>query len=117
MDQTRIPPHQCTGLDEIRAGMDAIDRDIVALISRRVAYVRKAAEFKTSSANVAAPERVAAVLKTRREWAEAAGLSGDVIEGLYRELVTYCVSEEHKQWEANHASGTISAALARESVS
>ena len=76
---------------------------IVALIARRVAYVRKAADFKTSSASVAAPERVAAVLKTRRQWAEAAGLGGDVIEALYRDLVAYCVSEEHKQWEANHA--------------
>jgi isochorismate pyruvate lyase len=103
MDQTPLPPHQCANLDEIRAGMDAIDREIISLITRRVAYVRKAAEFKTTSANVAAPDRVAAVLKTRRQWAEAAGLSGDVIEGLYRDLVAYCVSEEHKQWEANHA--------------
>jgi isochorismate pyruvate lyase len=101
MDQTPLPPDQCTNLDEIRAGMDAIDREIIALISRRVDYVRAAAAFKTTSANVAAPERVAAVLQTRREWADAAGLSGDVIEGVYRDLVTYCVSEEHKQWQAN----------------
>lgn len=99
----QIPPDQCTSLDEIRSGMDAIDREIVDLISRRVAYVRAAAKFKTSSANVAAPERVAAVLKTRREWAEAAGLDGDVIEGLYRDLVAYSISEEHKEWEAIHA--------------
>jgi len=105
MDQTTIPPDRCANLDEIRAGMDTIDREIVALIARRVAYVRAAARFKTTSANVAAPERVAAVLKTRREWAEANGLSGDVIEGLYRDLVSYCVSEEHKQWEANQAKG------------
>jgi isochorismate pyruvate lyase len=103
MDQSPIPPDQCASLDEIRAGMDAIDREIISLITRRVAYVRKAAEFKTTSANVAAPDRVAAVLKTRRQWAEAAGLSGDVTESLYRDLVAYCVSEEHKQWEANHA--------------
>ena len=97
--QNQIPPADCVNLDEIRAGMDAIDREIVALIANRVAYVRAAAKFKTNSANVAAPERVAAVLKTRREWAEAAGLSGDVIEGLYRDLVAYSVSEEHKEWE------------------
>ncbi len=100
--ENQIPPAQCGNLDEIRAGMDAIDRELVALISQRVAYVRAAAKFKTSSANVAAPERVAAVLKTRREWAESAGLSGDVIEGLYRDLVAYCVSEEHRQWLALH---------------
>jgi len=98
--KNQIPPEECSGLDEIRAGMDAIDREIVALIARRVAYVRAAAKFKTSSANVAAPERVAAGLKTRREWAEAAGLSGDVVEGLYRDLVAYSVAEEHKEFEA-----------------
>jgi isochorismate pyruvate lyase len=101
--QNQIPPDLCASLDETRAGMDAIDREIVSLIARRVAYVRAAARFKTSSANVAAPERVAAVLKTRREWAEAAGLNGDVVEGLYRDLVAYSISEEHKQWEADHA--------------
>lgn len=101
--ENQIPPGQCSGLDQIRAGMDAIDREIVALIAQRVAYVRAAAKFKTSSANVAAPERVAAVLKTRREWAEAAGLSGEVIEGLYRELVAYSVSEEHKEFESLHS--------------
>ena len=98
MGMETTPPDNCTSLDEIRAGMDAVDRQIVALIARRVDYVRNAAKFKTEAANVAAPERVAAVLKTRREWAEAAGLSGDVIEGLYRELVAYSVSEEHKRW-------------------
>lgn len=98
--RNQIPPQECTGLDEIRAGMDAIDREIVALIAQRVAYVRAAAKFKTSSANVAAPERVAAVLKTRREWAEGAGLDGDVVEGIYRDLVAYSVAEEHKEWES-----------------
>jgi len=93
-------PSACASLDEIRAGMDATDREIVALIARRVEYVRAAAKFKTSSANVAAPERVAAVLKTRREWAEAAGLSGETVETIYRELVGYCVAEEHKSWQA-----------------
>jgi len=86
-------------MEEIRAGMDAIDRQMIVLIAERVKYVRTAAKFKTSSASVAAPERVAAVLKTRREWAEATGLDGAVIEGLYRELVRYCVSEEHKRWQ------------------
>lgn len=108
MDQNQIPPERCANLDEIRAGMDAIDREIVRLIALRVAYVRAAAAFKTSSANVAAPERVAAVLKSRRQWAEAAGLNGETIEGLYRDLVAYSVSEEHKQWEANQARGALS---------
>jgi isochorismate pyruvate lyase len=94
----RIPPADCASLDEIREGMDAIDRQIVSLMAERVSYVREAAKFKTSSTGVAAPERVAAVLKTRRDWAESAGLDGDLIETLYRQLVNYCISEEHKRW-------------------
>ena len=79
--------------------MDGLDRQIVALIAERVAYVRAAARFKTSAASVAAPERVQAVLNTRREWAEQAGLDGQVVKGLYRDLVAYCISEEKKRWD------------------
>ena len=102
-----LPPNRCADLDQIREGMDAVDRQIVALLAERVAYVRAAAKFKTSSANVAAPDRVAAVLKTRRLWAEETGLSGDVVESLYRELVAYCVSEEHKEWTRRHSPAAI----------
>jgi len=105
MSPDTIPPEKCASLDEIRVGMDAIDREMVALIARRVEYVRNAAKFKTNAATVAAPERVAAVLKTRREWAEAAGLSGDVIERIYRDLVNYSVSEEHKRWQELNPAG------------
>ena len=96
-------PEQCQNLDEIRAGMDAIDRQIVELIAERVAYVRAAAKFKTSANSVAAPERVRAVLNTRRQWAEQAGLDGGVVETLYRDLVAYCISEEKKQWESTNS--------------
>ncbi|MDE3197378.1 MAG: chorismate mutase family protein [Acidobacteriota bacterium] len=97
-ENERIAPSACGNLDEIRAGMDSIDRQVVALLAERVSYVREAAKFKTSAATVAAPERVAAVLKTRREWAEGAGLHGELVESLYRQIVHYCVSEEHKRW-------------------
>jgi isochorismate pyruvate lyase len=94
-----IQPEEFESLDEIREGMDAIDRQIIALLARRVAHVKAAAKFKTTADSVAAPERVQRVLDTRREWAEAAGLDGDVVRGLYRDIVTYCVGEEKKHWE------------------
>lgn len=100
---TPKPPADCRSLDEIRAGMDDLDRQIIALITKRVEYVREAAKFKTSIENVAAPERVEAVLKTRRGWAEAAGLDGESIERLYRDLVAYSISEEHKRWHEMNA--------------
>ena len=93
------PPEECGSLEEIRAGMDALDREIIRILARRVAYVKAAAKFKTSSAAVAAPDRVQKVLDTRREWAIEAGLDGEVVRALYRDIVTYCVGEEKKHWE------------------
>lgn len=95
------PPEECRTLDEIRAGMDALDREIIRILAQRVAYVKAAAKFKTSSADVAAPDRVQKVLDTRRDWAIAAGLDGDVVRALYRDIVTYCVGEEKKHWETS----------------
>ena len=94
-----IAPEDCKNLDQIRAGMDVIDKQVIALFAQRVAYVRAAANFKKTAAEVSAPERVQAVLNTRKEWAEQAGLDGDVIQSIYRELVSYCVSEEHKSYK------------------
>jgi isochorismate pyruvate lyase len=45
----------CRSLDEVRAHIDRLDREIVQLLSARGYYVSEAARFKTSSADVAAP--------------------------------------------------------------
>jgi chorismate mutase len=42
-NQNLTPPDLCESLEAIRDGMDAIDREIVALMAERVAYVRAAA--------------------------------------------------------------------------
>ena len=98
--QNLTAPEQCESLTEIRDQMDAIDREMIAMLAQRVAYVRAAAKFKTSATAVAAPDRVQAVLNTRREWAERAGLDGATIEAIYRDIVAYCISEEKKHWDA-----------------
>jgi isochorismate pyruvate lyase len=98
-DLKTIPPEECRSLEEIREGMDALDREIIRILALRVAYVKSAARFKTSSSDVAAPDRVQKVLDTRRQWAIDAGLDGDVVRALYRDIVTYCVGEEKKHWE------------------
>ncbi len=83
---------------DIRAEIDAIDHQVVALIGKRAGYVAAASKFKTSESSVQAPERQRAMLQQRREWAEQEGLNPDVIEQMYRDLVAYFVSEEMDKW-------------------
>ena len=84
---------------EVREAIDALDREVVELLGRRFEYVKAATRFKTSEADVRAPERLAAMLQQRREWAEAAGLSPDAIEIMYRNLVEHFIAEEMRRWK------------------
>ena len=89
-----VLPENCASLDDVRREIDLLDREIVALLARRAGYVDAAARFKTSEHHVAAPERQAAMLQARREWAAEAGLDPDVIEDVYRRLVAYFIRRE-----------------------
>ena len=90
--------------------MDALDREIIALIAKRVEYVRAAARFKPSAEAVVDHKRMETVLLSRRGWAEDAGLDGAAIQAIYRDLVAYCVSEEQRFWSisASHGADQVS---------
>jgi isochorismate pyruvate lyase len=89
----------CASLAEVRAEIDRIDERVVALVAERERYVRAAARFKTSESAVAAPERQAAMLEVRRQWAERDGVDPDLIERLYRDLMAYFISREMDHWK------------------
>ena len=85
---------------DIRAEIDRRDREVVRLFGERFQYVKAAAKFKTSETSVRAPERFAAMLAERRQWAEAEGLSADVVERLFRDLVEHFIAEEMARWRS-----------------
>lgn len=91
-------PEDCADIEDVRRGIDALDREIVALIGRRARYVEAAALFKTGETSVRAPERRKAMLETRRQWAEEEDLSPEVIEAVYETLVSYFVDREMNRW-------------------
>lgn len=92
-------PDGCTNLQEIRTEIDRLDREVIAAFGQRFAYVKAAAKFKNSETEVKAPDRFAAMLQQRREWAVEEGLNPNLIEQLYRDLVTHFIEEEMKQWQ------------------
>lgn len=93
------PPDECFNIQEIRDCIDEIDKQIIYDLGKRFAYVKAAAKFKTTEDSVKAPERFNSMLQSRRVWAEEVGLNPDVIEKLYRDLVSYFINEELKHWQ------------------
>jgi len=78
---------RCESLAEVRSNIDRIDREIVALIAERGQYVEQAARFKASASAVFDKTRFDQILARVRLFAEQAGASPDVVEGVYRSMV------------------------------
>lgn len=81
-------PDQPRDLDALRAAIDAVDRRLLELLAERRDLVAEVARWKTAhGAPVYVPEREAALLRARREEAEAAGISPDLVEDLLRRIM------------------------------
>jgi len=90
-------PHECTNIDEVRAEIDRIDREIIRQLSVRFGYVREVVKYKESTADsIEATDRRAAVISSRRNWAEEEGLNPDVVGEIYDRLIRYFIEEEKK---------------------
>lgn len=88
---------ECKSLEEVRANIDKIDDGIIKLIAERTDYVRQAAKFKTNTNGVKAPDRVEAVIRKVRAAAEKYGADADMLEALYREMISrFIITETHK---------------------
>lgn len=95
-------PDECESMIDIRAEIDQLDRQVVALLGRRFTYVKAASKFKTSETSVKAPERFQSMLQQRRVWAEKEGLNPDAIEKMYKDLVNHFIEEEMKHWKTRN---------------
>jgi isochorismate pyruvate lyase len=89
-------PNECTSIEEVRAAIDALDREIVSALGERFQYVKAITRFKKTEEDVRAPDRRRQVLSQRRAWAVEAGLDPDLVEQLYRMLIDHFVAEELK---------------------
>jgi isochorismate pyruvate lyase len=86
----------CTTLEEVRAGIDALDREVVALLARRSRFVARAAALKTDPDEASAPARVEQVIAKVRALAGSAGLEPAVAEAAYRALIASFIDLERE---------------------
>jgi isochorismate pyruvate lyase len=82
-------------LEDVRDNIDRIDRSILTLMAERGSFVRQAARFKTSRADVEARKRVQHVIEKVRGLAIEMGLGPQVAEATYRAMIAAFIEIEH----------------------
>lgn len=89
-----LAPDDCTTMSEVRAGVDATDREIVALLDRRFGYMRAAARIKPERGHVRDEDRKAVVIAAVRRDSAARGLPADDLAQMWEQLVEASIAYE-----------------------
>ena len=89
-----IEPEQCKTMVEVRAGVDALDERIVALLAVRTRFMDAAARIKEHRDQIRDEPRKAAVIAHARSVAEREGMSPDLVGQVYECLVDASIAYE-----------------------
>ena len=87
-------PEDCLTMPEVRAGVDALDRRIVALLAERFRYMDAAARIKRERGQVRDEARKAEVIANARAAAKAVQAPEAEIAALYEMLVETSIAYE-----------------------
>ncbi|MBB6424904.1 chorismate mutase [Sphingopyxis sp. JAI128] len=96
-------PEQCETMTEVRAGVDQVDRELVALLVRRFGYMDAAARIKGDRNAVRDEARKAQVLDNVGREAAAAGLEPERLRAVWNELVEQSIAYETVRWDSLRA--------------
>lgn len=95
-------PADCPTMTEVRAEIDRLDAALVALIAERFGYVERAWQIKLAekaAANV--PWRNQQVIDKVRGLAVEHGVSPDLCEALWRQMIGWFIQYEEEKLRAD----------------
>ena len=87
-------------LSEVRAEIDRLDDQIVALLALRQEQVRRAAAFKKDAAEVAAPDRRARMMVRLGERAAAEGVAPELVDRVWTTMIDAFIELELREHES-----------------
>ena len=87
-------------MTDVRAGVDALDRELVRLLVIRQGYMNAAARIKPNRDAVYDEARIEDVVSKVLAESEAAGLSADIAEPVWRKLIERCIAHEFDRYDA-----------------
>ncbi|PWR25470.1 chorismate mutase [Zavarzinia aquatilis] len=88
-------------MEEVRAEVDRLDREIVRLLAEREQRIADAGRIKESRDIVRDEARVEDVVTKVRALAQNHGASPDLIEAIYRDMMERFIAHEFVLWDAN----------------
>ncbi len=94
-----LPPEACQTMPDVRAGVDALDAELVALLARRFGYMNAAARIKPTRGAVRDEARKAQVIANAAAAATVAGLPAGLAEALWETLVEASIAHELGEWD------------------
>jgi isochorismate pyruvate lyase len=97
-------PDQCQTMAEVRAGVDALDRQLVELLARRFGYMRAAARIKPERGQVRDEARKAAVIEAARQSAFELGVPVGLVGDFWERLVEASIAYELQAWDSGRSS-------------
>jgi isochorismate pyruvate lyase len=93
-------PLACETMADVRAGVDQVDRELVALLVRRFGYMDAAARIKPDRSAVRDEARKAQVIDNVGREAAGLGLEEDRVRAVWDELVEQSIAYELSRWDA-----------------
>ena len=95
-----LSPDNCETMADVRAGVDAMDEALIALLAQRFGYMRAAARIKPDRSGVRDEARKAVVIQNAVDLARAQGLSESLIADLWEQLVEASIAYELEHFDA-----------------
>lgn len=95
----RVAPADCNSMAEVRQGVDALDRALVAIMAERQGYMDAAARIKQDRNVVHDRARIEDVVDKVKAAAREAGLSEAIAEPVWRTMIDRCIAYEFRAWD------------------
>jgi len=98
-----IAPEDCDTMAEVRAGIDALDQQLVDLLAVRFRFMTAAARIKADRGAVRDEDRKAAVIANAKAAAARVGVPPEVVGDIWERLVEGSIAYEFDRWDEKRA--------------
>jgi len=94
-----ISPADCKTMIDVRAGVDAIDIELIVLLARRFGYMDAAARIKQDRESVRDEVRKAKVIENVTFEAARLGIPDGLVAELWERLIETSIAHEFDEWD------------------